>query len=174
MTFGACAAPSPASAAETLEGLRIDSAATIAYREEVHHPALAEPERARGLMWVTPDGGLIKEQAAPRREISEIGKDFVSVRELSEDAANLLPIPPEARRMLDALRAVMSGRVGSVAAEYAPELTEVRPLWRLRLAVHDDPEYLPVFLIGCGAELRGMEIREPGAVRRLILFDRLP
>lgn len=152
----------------------MDPMATVAYREEIHHPALTEPERARGLMRMESTGRLVKEQIAPRQEISEIGEDFVSVREDARAERNMLPIPPEARRMLTALRDVMSGDLKSVAARYAPELTEVRPLWRLRLAVHDDPEYLPVFLIGCGSQLRGIEIREPGGIRRFVLFDRLP
>ncbi|MBK0400873.1 hypothetical protein H0I76_16860 [Limibaculum sp. M0105] len=123
-------------------------------------------------MWIEPSGRLVKKQITPREEISEVGEDFVSVRKHVEDQRNLLPIPPEARRMLTALRDVMSGDAEALETRYSPVMTEAQPLWRLRLAVHDDPDYLPIFLIGCGSQLRGIEIREPGGVRRLVVFDR--
>ncbi|MDT8344641.1 MAG: hypothetical protein RQ752_09430 [Thermohalobaculum sp.] len=168
--FGDCAAPPPVSAAAVLTGLAIDPNATIPYREEVHHDALPAPETASGTMHVAPDGWLVKAQARPRVEISEVGEDVVSLRDAPETERNLLPIPPEARPVLEALRAVMSGNLALLAERFAPALVSDTSLWRVRLAVHQTPDVLPVILIGCGAVLRGIEINEPGGIRRLIAF----
>lgn len=150
--------------------LAIDPTAVVPYREEVHHPALAVPETASGTMHVATDGRLVKAQDRPRPEISEIGEDFLSLRPGPDAEASLLPIPPEARPVLDALRATLSGDLGTLTARFAPVLLPGGPLWRVSLAVHGAPDALPVVLIGCGGVLRGIEIHEPGGIRRLIAF----
>ena len=121
-------------------------------------------------MRIAPDGRLVREQARPRPEISEIGEDFITIRRPPDAEPNLLPIPSEVRPMVDLLRLVLSGQAGMLATRFAPELVPGGPLWRVRLAEPGGAEKVSLFLLGCGAALRGIEILEGGGVRRVISF----
>ncbi|HUF87991.1 MAG TPA: hypothetical protein VMM59_11470 [Thermohalobaculum sp.] len=150
-------------------------AARVGYREEVHHPALAQPEVASGTMSMTADGRLVRDQRRPEREISEIGESFVSVRQGPDAPENLLPVPSELKPMLDAIRGVVGGDAEAIAAAFDLELVASAPLWRVRLVPSDSAARgIELVVAGCGARLRGMEVRQPGGVRRVIRFESQP
>ena len=163
------------SARSAIAGLEIGSADKVDYREEVHHPALPLPEIARGVLWVTTNGHLLRDQHFPKREISEIGGGFISVRATPEGPANLLPIPAEVRPMLDAIRFLVAGDVRAIADEFVLDLLTGGPGWRVRL-VPKDPEApeMQIALIGCGAVLQAIEIEQARGVRRIITFEHQP
>ena len=145
------------------------------YREEVHHAALPRPEIARGVLWVTAAGRLLKDQHMPRREISEVGEAFISVRATPEGPANLLPIPAEFRPMLDAIRLVISGDAEATADAFTLDLLPGGPGWRVRLVSRDpDPEApeMQIALIGCGTVLQAIEIEHARGVRRIMTLER--
>jgi hypothetical protein len=170
-----CAAERPESAPSAIAGLEIGPDNKVDYREEVYHPALPRPETARGVLWVTADGRLVKDQQIPQREISEIGEAFVSVREAPEGPANLLPIPAEVRPMLDAIRLVIAGDAGAVADKFALDLAPGGPGWRVRLVARDpDAPEMQIALIGCGTVLRSIEIDQARGVRRIFTFEHQP
>jgi hypothetical protein len=145
----------------------------VDYREEVHHAALSLPEIARGVLGVTADGRLLKDQRMPRREISEIGDAFISVRQTPEGPVNLLPIPAEFRPMLDAMRLVVTGDAKAVADEFAVDLLPEGPGWHIRLVATDPaaPE-MRIGLIGCGTALKAIEIEQADGVRRILTLER--
>ena len=163
------------SARSAIAGLEIGPADKVDYREEVHHAALPRPEIARGVLWVTADGHLLKDQHMPRREISEIGEAFISVRATPEGPANLLPIPAEVRPMLDAIRLVIAGDTEATADEFVLDLLPGGPGWRVRL-VSRDPEApeMQIALIGCGTVLQAIEIEQARGVRRIMTFESQP
>lgn len=143
------------------------------YREEVHHAALPRPEIARGELWVTAGGRLLKDQHMPRREISEVGEAFISVREAPDGPANLLPIPAEFRPMFEAIRLVIAGDAEATADAFALDLLPGGPGWRIGLVSRDpDAPEMPIALIGCGTVLHAIEIGQAGGVRRIMTFER--
>ncbi len=143
------------------------------YREEVHHAALPRPEIARGELWVTAAGRLLKDQHMPRREISEVGEAFISVRATPEGPANLLPIPAEFRPMLDAIRLVIVGDVEATADAFVLDLLPGGPGWRVRLVSRDpDAPEMQIALIGCGTVLQAIEIEQARGVRRIMTLER--
>jgi hypothetical protein len=145
----------------------------VAYREEAHHAALPRPEVATGVLRVTDGGRLLKDQRVPRREISEIGAEFISVRETPEGPANLLPIPDALRPMLDAIRLVVAGDAEGISEQFGLELLAGGPGWRVGLVPRaaEAPE-MRIVLIGCGAVLRAIEIEQARGVRRVMILER--
>jgi hypothetical protein len=147
----------------------------VNYREEVHHPALLRPEIARGVLWVTAEGHLLRDQHIPQREISEIGEAFISVREAPEGPVNLLPIPAEVRPMLDAIRLVVAGDTKAIADEFVLVLLPGGPGWRIKLVSRDPAApAMQIVLTGCGATLQAFEIEQARGVRRILTFERRP
>ena len=143
------------------------------YREEVHHAALPLPEIASGVLGVTADGHLLKDQQIPKREISEIGDSFVSVRQTPEGPANLLPIPAEIQPMLDAMRLVVTGNAQGIADEFGVELIGDEPSWHVRLTPGARlASGMQIELIGCGAALQAIEIEMANGVRRILTLER--
>jgi len=152
--------------------LRASVSDRIAYREEVFHPALAQPETAAGFLSVTQSGHLVRDQRRPRREISEIGHNFLSVRKGPDEPENLLPIPAAARPMFEAIRHAVSGDTKAITRDFLLDLVATAPWWRVRLVPRDpDMRETGILLVGCGARLGGMEITQPGGVRRVLTFD---
>jgi hypothetical protein len=168
-----CASQPPEDALSVIAGLEIAPNGRINYREEVHHAALPRPEVARGVLGVTTDGHLLKDQHVPKREISEIGDTFISVRKIPEGPANLLPIPAEFAPMLSAMRMVVTGDATGVAAEFSVKLLPDEPGWHIRL-VPNDPAApkTQIGLVGCGSVLHVIDIEEAGGVRRILTLDR--
>jgi len=156
-----------------IANLKIGPTDTVDYREEVHHAALPRPETARGVLGVTTGGHLLRDQRIPRREISEIGDAFVSVRQTPEGPVNLLPIPVALRPMLDAMRLVMTGDAGAIADQFTVEPLGEGPGWHIRL-VPKDPvaSGMQIGLLGCGAVLTVIEIEQAGGVRRVLTLER--
>jgi hypothetical protein len=147
----------------------------VGYREEVHHAALPRPEIARGILGITSDGHLLKDQRAPQREISEIGDDFISLRQTPDGPVNLLPIPAELRPMLDAMRLVVSGNADGVAADFRVDLLPEAAGWHVRLVPKDPAASgIQIELIGCGAALQVIDIGQAGGVRRVLTLERQP
>jgi hypothetical protein len=130
---------------------------------------------ARGVLSITAAGRLLKDQRLPRREISEIGEAFISVRATPEGPANLLPIPAEFRPMLDAMRLVIAGDAAAIAEAFALELQPGEPGWRVRLVSRDPraPE-MRIALVGCGTVLQAIEIEQARGVRRILTLERQP
>jgi hypothetical protein len=147
----------------------------VDYREAVYHPALPRPELARGVLSITAAGRLLKDQRLPRREISEIGEAFISVRAAPEGPVNLLPIPAELRPMLDAMRLVIAGDAAATADAFALDLLPGEPGWRVRL-VSRDPRApaMRIALVGCGTVLQAIEIEQARGVRRILTLERQP
>jgi len=152
--------------------LRPSKSGEVAYREEIYHPALAEPETASGFLSVTQSGDLVRDQRQPRREISEVGQSFLSVRDGPDAPENMWPIPGPARPMFAAMRQAVSGDAMALTRDFTLELVSDVPIWRVRL-VPEDSELrgVGIVLIGCGATLVGMELSQPGGIRRILTFD---
>lgn len=125
------------------------------------------------MLGVTTDGHLLKDQQIPRREISEIGDGFISVRQTPEGPVNLLPIPAEFRPMLDAMRLVVTGNATGVAAEFSVDLLPEAPGWHIRLVPKGPaaPE-MQILLVGCGTALQVIKIEQAGGVRRILTLER--
>ena len=156
-----------------ISGLEIGPTGEVDYREEVHHAALSSPETARGVLGVTADRRLLKDQRLPRREISEIGEEFISVRDTPEGPVNLLPIPAEFRPMLDAMRLVVTGDATGVADEFTVALLPGGPGWHIRLAPRDPAApAMRIGLFGCGTLLQAIEIEQADGVRRILTLER--
>jgi hypothetical protein len=147
----------------------------VVYREEVHHPALPLPEVASGVLWVTADGHLLRDQHSPQREISEIGGTFISVRATPEGPVNLLLIPAELRPMLDAIRFVVAGDARATADDFVLNLLTGASGWRVEMIPkdHEAPE-MQIVLVGCGTVLQAIEIEQAHGVRRIITIEHRP
>ncbi len=142
------------------------SPGAIVYREEIHHPALPEPEIATGTMRVDPDGSLVKAQEFPHGEVSAIGESFISVRRPPDAQPNLLPIPDDFVEAVEALKLLLSGEAARLAEIHSPELGTGPEGWQVLIALPGHP----MRVLGCGDTLVGIELREPGGVRRLYTF----
>lgn len=149
-----------------LGGLSERKAGAVGYREEIEHPALLTPTIATGTMTI--DGDLlIKDQRTPHREISEIDQRFVSVRNAPEAEPNLLPLPTEAARFIEALRLLLTGNAQAILDDFSGELVSVDAGWGLRLVPNGSKRTMD--LRGCGGRISGLTLFEAdGVVRRLI------
>jgi hypothetical protein len=147
-------------------GLALEPGRTVRYREEVQHPALAEPELATGSMFVAGDGDLVREQVTPERQISEVGETMLSTRSAPDAEPTLYPIPDEARPVLLALRRMLAGDAKALAADFETDLAVEEEGWHLALRPRAANDGAAISFGGCGAELRTVEIVQPDGVRR--------
>ena len=156
-----------------LANIEIVSTGKLNYLEEVHHAALPRPEVARGVLEVTPNGRLLKDQRQPKPEISVVGDQFISVSETRDGPTNLLPIPDALRPMLDAIRLVVAGDAEGISEQFGLELLAGGPGWRVGLVPRaaEVPE-MRIVLLGCGAVLRAIEIEQARGVRRVMILER--
>lgn len=155
-----------------VSGLRPAGPERIAYREEIHHPALPAPETAAGILGIAANGKLLRDQTRPRREISEVGDDIITLREAPGGPANIVPIPSEARPMFAAIRHAIASDAAAIARDFSLALEPAPAGWRVRLVPEDpDARAVEVVLVGCGAVLTGMEIVQPGGLRRVMAFE---
>ncbi len=168
-----CAGERPGNALAVIAGLEIGPNDEVGYVEEVHHAALPRPEIARGVLGVTSDGRLLKDQRFPKREISKIGERFISVSETPDGPVNLLPIPAELRPMLDAIRLVITGDTKAIEEAFVLDLQPEGAGWRIGLVSRDPdaPEML-IALIGCATVLRAIEIEQGGGISRTLTLER--
>ncbi|MEM0945051.1 MAG: hypothetical protein AAGI70_14015 [Pseudomonadota bacterium] len=121
------------------------------YRLSVSHPALPEPETARGTLEAQPDGTLIRAQTFPEIHRAEIGRDVIWVFD-GEGERELFPISAEMRPVVVALRAAAGGAPPTLPGA---ELQTDGAGWRIIL-----PGALRITLGGCGARLSTLEIRQ--------------
>lgn len=146
--------------------------APIPYSEEIHHPALAEPELAAGSFTQTPDGALIRNQTSPQIETAQIGSDFITVMRPGETGTELLPIPDEIAPLLAALRAILAGSDTAWLRAADARLDPAETGWQLTVSPKSDAGPAPhLVLRGCGRRLEALEITEPNGARRLIRFE---
>ncbi len=157
--------------AQLIAGLALDPGREVAYREEVRHPALAEPEVATGTVHVAGNGALVRDQTTPERQISEIGETMLSTRSAPDAEATLYPIPADARPMLLALRRMLAGDAAAIATEFATELASGEAGWRLTLRPLGEAPGPAVIFGGCGDDLLTMEIVGRDGVRRRLGFS---
>ncbi len=141
------------------------------YREEVHHPALAEPEVATGSVSIAATGDLVRHQVTPERQISEVGRTMLSTRPTPDAEPTLYPIPAEARPMLLALRRALAGDADALAADFALDLAMDESGWRLALQPRAGDGGATIVFGGCGENLRTVEIAQPDGVRRSLTFS---
>lgn len=151
--------------------LEVPAGRRVAYREEVRHPALVEPEVATGAMYVSQNGTLVREQATPERQISEVGDRMLSTRASPAAERTLYPIPGEARPMLLALRNMLAGDGAAVLADFTAELTARATGWTLSLRPRGAAEGPVLIFNGCGETLRALEITQGDGVVRSFAFS---
>lgn len=161
----------PATATAALEQAmaRIVPGSRLAYREEVHHPALLSPEVAEGVLWVEGDGTLVRAQSWPRAERTAIGTRFLSVQRGEDPVPNLVPIPAVLRPMVEMLRALASGSLAGLRAAYRLKFGAEGGGWRVALLPEDgmsETEPGAVRLFGCGAELQLLSVATGGGGER--------
>jgi hypothetical protein len=166
-----CAAAPPAGAAELIPALAVPAGRRIAYREEVRHPALVEPEVATGTMHVAENGAFVREQTTPERQISEVGDRMLSIRSSPQAEPTLYPIPGEVRPMLLALRRMLAGDGAAILADYTAELSTRAPGWVLSLRPHGAVRDAALTFSGCGDRLQSLEITGGDGVVRSIDFS---
>ena len=146
------------------------------YREEIYHPAIADPVIARGWFELSDDGSLIRHQTAPKSEISKIGRRFISLRrEVDDYENNIVPIPSELAPLLTALRGIILGDNTVVRDGYSFHIDSGDTGWSLALTPHpptDGAEQL--IMSGCGDVLSAIEIRLRNNERRRIIFEKTP
>ncbi|MEM1382646.1 MAG: hypothetical protein AAF713_09155 [Pseudomonadota bacterium] len=136
---------------------------SVAYREEVFHPALKAPAEASGTFRRRGNGTLIRHQREPVEEIAEIGEAFIALRRDPDEIATLVPIPADIAPIFALLRRILSvGSVDGAGLSLSPDPGG----WRIDAG----PETGGMVLRGCGAVLQGLEIAEPGGVLRRITF----
>lgn len=144
----------------------------VAYREEVRHPALAEPEVATGTVYVAADGALVRDQATPERQISEVGDSMLSTRPSPEAEPTLYPIPSDARPMLLALRRILTGDASAVASNFVTDLSFEAAGWTLTLRPRGGPSASTLVLRGCGSVMLSMDVPGLDGVVRSIALSR--
>jgi hypothetical protein len=125
---------------------------------------------ATGTVFIAPDGALVRDQATPDRQISEVGETMLATRPAPDAAPTLYPIPKDARPMLLALRRLLAGDAAAVAAEFAVDLSAGDAGWQLTLRALDETSRPAVVFGGCGGDLRSMEILGRDGVRRRLAF----
>jgi hypothetical protein len=157
--------------AELVAGLALERGTSIAYRDEVRHPALEQPEIASGTMRITKGGTLIRDQAVPRRQVIEIGDELVSVRTGPDAEPSLYPLPAEIRPMIAAIRALLTGDAAAIEAAFSAEMSIGDSGWRLTLRPISEQPLSAVAFSGCGGVLKQMEISESHGIRRLLSFS---
>ncbi|MEM7744630.1 MAG: hypothetical protein AAF409_13065 [Pseudomonadota bacterium] len=145
------------------------SADEVAYREEVFHPALPEPQVTTGTMWMGPDGELVRMQLWPERETVNVGERFLTVTTPGGEP-NILPIPDDMAPFFMALRGILSGRPGTVSASYPMALQDSGPPWRISLNAGASDQMQTV-LTGCGGQLHTIELILPDLARRVLSFE---
>jgi hypothetical protein len=124
---------------------------------------------ATGTVFIASDGALVRDQATPERQISEVGETMLATRPAPGAEPTLYPIPEDARPMLLALRRLLAGDADAVAAEFAVDLSAANSGWQLTLRARDETRPAVVFG-GCGGDLRSMEVLGRDGVRRRLAF----
>ncbi|MEX0759013.1 MAG: hypothetical protein WD100_05490 [Tistlia sp.] len=150
----------------------------VGYREEIHHPAMAAPEVARGWFARGRDGELVRHQSEPQAETLEIGERFVRLSRESDGYSNTVPIPADLAPYLRILRALVADdRAGlSEALEGFDRRFEAgKAGWTVSLTARDGAGGArQMVLAGCGDLLRSAEWRLPDGSRRRYLFAEAP
>lgn len=60
----------------------------------------------------------------------------------------------------------------ALTRDFTLELVSDVPFWRVRLVPEDSElREIGIVLVGCGATLVGMELSQPGGIRRILTFD---
>lgn len=153
-----------------LSVLALPRGQSVAYREEVTHPALERPEVAEGTMSITPDGSLVRDQTAPERQISEIGERFLTTRSGPDAEPSLYPIPEAAQPVLAAIRGVLAGDTEAIEIGFATDLSSDGGGWRLVLRPADGSAKPEIRFAGCGPVLDWTEVATDDGVRRTVRF----
>ena len=124
------------------------------------------------MLGVLPDGTLVKDQSWPRREISEVGERFLSVRRGPDAEANVLPIPSAMRPALRVLRLLVASDLRSAGSAFEMGLGTDDAGWEVTLTpTLPEARGIRIMLLGCGNQLRRVKILEAGAIERHYTFD---
>lgn len=159
----------PATTAEALKARPAAPGPKIPYREEIDHEVFPVPVTARGVMYVGPEGALIRHQMAPSEEIAEIDADVVRVIKIgegAESAESAIKIDPERAPLLTLLRRMLQDE--PVDIDLTTELHSVEEGWRLDVVT---PEDSSIHVFGCGSELKAIELDLNDLSRRRITFE---
>jgi len=143
------------------------------YREEIYHPAMADPVVTSGWFEIDTDGDLVRHQRTPDSAVTRIGENFIFVRRDSEDGdtTTIFPIPKELAPLFSSLRSIVRHTDRNTLAAYPHELQSGTTGWKLSLntgsaGVTDNL----IHLRGCGDVLRSVELQMPNGQRRRIVF----
>jgi hypothetical protein len=131
----------------------------IPYREDTYHAALLTPVITSGTYDLSANGALLRHQVAPRKETTEIGERFITVRR--DGYENTVPIPSRIAPTLDILRSIIRGEAVSVDS-FKPSLTHSNAGWSVTLA--------EMTVQGCGDVLKRFVLTERHGERREIVF----
>ncbi|MFK7944695.1 MAG: hypothetical protein AB8B85_17550 [Paracoccaceae bacterium] len=136
----------------------------VPYREEIHHPALFEPEIATGTVWALADGALMRDQVTPHREIAEIRDNVLRLRSAPEGEPVIYPIPANVSQALGPIRMLLTGKQMD---QDLVVMENDEHGWRLFFGA-DTATRAQVF--GCGARPRGVKTEDVSGVRRTTWF----
>jgi hypothetical protein len=143
------------------------------YREEIYHPAMADPVVTSGWFEIGTDGDLVRHQRTPDSAVTRIGEKFIFVRRDSEDGDNttIFPIPKELAPLFSSLRSIVRHTDRKTLAAYPHELQSDTTGWKLSLNTGSTgvPDNL-IHLRGCGDVLQSVELQMPNGERRRIVF----
>ncbi|MEL6476507.1 MAG: hypothetical protein AAFR17_04205 [Pseudomonadota bacterium] len=140
----------------------------VRYREEVAHPSLPTPRIARGQMGGAP-GKLIRKQAQPVAEISEIGAQVITITD-AEGQVDRLPIPEAMRPMITALEAMISGDSAKLMARFDIALAPDPVGWRVTMTPGGEAP-VALTLLGCGLVVTGLDLPQAGGLTRRLRFE---
>lgn len=145
------------------------------YREEIYHPALPEPDEARGWFDKSDGDDLVLHQTEPSVETLTIGEDYIWLQREADSTAEILPIPSEMQPLLDMLRMIVAGTPDLAKLSDAGFRSEIRNNeagWRLTLTSNSpDDAARRMVMYGCGDVLRAVELQLPDGGRRRYVFE---
>jgi hypothetical protein len=121
-------------------------------------------------MYVAENGTLVRDQATPERQISEVGDRMLAMRATPGAEPTLYPIPEDARPMLQALRRVLAGDGKAIMADFSAELSGRAGGWIVTLRPLDRADGAALTFAGCGDVLQEVKLPERNGTVRSITF----
>ena len=171
MTSGAtevaCTQPPPANAQAALSAEPDMPGAHLPYREAITHQAFERTLNASGVFLVTDDKTVLRRQVVPKREELEIGPDWITVRR--NGTKEQRPIPKKIQPLLRLLRAIVLGGQKKIDTALVGALEIDDYGWRLPVSPQLG-QTQQIILVGCGAELLGIDLIISNTQSRTIRF----
>lgn len=167
-----CPAKAPIDVGQALDARPGPQGKPLNYREEIYHPAIADPVVTSGWFEVGKNGSLIRHQLKPVAEVTRIGENFIFQRRESEGGENsIFPIPSELAPLLSSLRSIVQQTSKKTLISYPHTLEANRSGWRLSVQTDGSGARKNVIVLeGCGDVLNSVELQILNRERRRIIF----